>query len=70
MVTMCYQRYQVLHDSMLCMLCIVTSAVCRELESEKRAQYLKDQRKNEKESLFAFLEARTLQTTVKLMFNS
>ena len=25
MVTMCYQCYQVLHDSMLCMLYIVTS---------------------------------------------
>ena len=25
MVTMCYQCYQVLHDSMLCMSCIVTS---------------------------------------------
>ena len=24
-VPMCYQRYQVLHNSMMCMLCIVTS---------------------------------------------
>ena len=57
MVTFGYQRYQVLHDSMLCMLCIVTSVVCRELESEKRycaCSVFERSKENEKELLSLF----------------